>query len=353
MKNLCKPIKDVFEDKVEKVVVLDMKEDTMKTYRLRNNNATSHMSTKKIMKSNANNGANEEGRKKPGFGFLMHHIKMIFAFSLPRPPELTDLEDKDVEQNQAPSSPRDAEDIAITLGQPKDCWYGWNWRVTAGGFHMRVVHFPGRNFTWCHCDQWCYEGPEVGVSIGLCFFLGTAVAGALYVLGAVETFLGALPETVTQVNGTTIGPVSSPSLHDLQVYGIVVTIPVGTLAATLTTTGLYLISVLFFGAVATRTKLLTDRYLTATIAWPFPAIIYIGIILSTLGAALQSLTGAPCLFAAIANDDILPVLNYFKVADGSEPYLATLFTAFICISCVVIGNLDLISPTITMFFLLC
>lgn len=96
-----------------------------------------------------------------------------------------------------------------------------------------------------------------------------------------------------------------------------------------------------------------SRLLTATVAWPFPAIIYIGIILSTLGAALQSLTGAPRLLAAIANDDILPVLNYFKVADGSEPHIATLFTAFICICCVVIGNLDLITPTITMFFLLC
>ncbi|KAL9687096.1 hypothetical protein QQ045_031492 [Rhodiola kirilowii] len=421
----------------------------------------------------------------------------------------------DGEQNQAPSSPRDGEDIAITLGQPKintvksgtlmgvfvPClqnimgiiyYIRFSWIVGMAGIgeSLLVVFICGlcTFLTAISLSAIATNGamkgggpyyligralgPEVGVSIGLCFFLGTAVAGALYVLGAVETFLGAMPgagifrETVTQVNGTTIGPVSSPSLHDLQVYGIVVTIvlcfivfggvkminrvapaflipvlfslvcifigiflaktdkpaegitglslktfkdnwqpeyqntnnagvpdpngdvswnfhalvglffpavtgimagsnrsaslkdtqrsiPVGTLAATLTTTGLYLISVLFFGAVATRTKLLTDRYLTATIAWPFPAIIYIGIILSTLGAALQSLTGAPRLLAAIANDDILPVLNYFKVADGSEPYLATLFTAFICISCVVIGNLDLISPTITMFFLLC
>ncbi|XP_021904773.1 cation-chloride cotransporter 1 [Carica papaya] len=316
-------------------------------------------------------------------------------------------------------------------------------------------------------------GPEVGVSIGLCFFLGNAVAGALYVLGAVETFLKAVPaaaifkETVTKVNGTaTAEPIQSLSSHDLQVYGIVVTIilifivfggvkminrvapaflvpvllsmfcifigiflarkddpasgitglslqsfkdnwssdyqttndagipdpdgkvdwnfnalvglffpavtgimagsnrsaslkdtqrsiPVGTLAATLMTTSLYLVSVLFFGALATREKLLTDRLLTATVAWPFPAFIHIGIILSTLGAALQSLTGAPRLLAAIANDDILPIINYFKVADGSEPYIATLFTSFICIGCVVIGNLDLITPTITMFFLLC
>jgi len=89
------------------------------------------------------------------------------------------------------------------------------------------------------------------------------------------------------------------------------------------------------------------------VAWPVPAIIYVGIILSTLGAALQNLTGAPRLLAAIANDDILPVLKYFKVTEGGEPHLATLFTAFLCIGCVVIGNLDLITPTITMFFLLC
>ena len=95
------------------------------------------------------------------------------------------------------------------------------------------------------------------------------------------------------------------------------------------------------------------RLLTATVAWRFPAIIYIGIILSILGAALQSMTGAPRLLAAIANDDILPVLNYFKVADANEPYIATLFTVFIFIGCVVIGNLDLITPTVTMFFLLC
>ncbi|XP_020235873.1 cation-chloride cotransporter 1 isoform X1 [Cajanus cajan] len=316
-------------------------------------------------------------------------------------------------------------------------------------------------------------GPEVGVSIGLCFFLGNAVAGALYVLGAVETFLKAVPsagifrETITSINGTAIAqPIQSPSSHDLQIYGIVVTIllcfivfggvkminrvapaflipvlfsvvciflgillarkdhpqegitglssetfrdnwssdyqktndagipesdgsvtwnfnslvglffpavtgimagsnrssslkdtqrsiPVGTLAATLSTTTLYLVSLMLFGSVATREKLLTDRLLTATIAWPFPSLIKIGIILSTMGAALQSLTGAPRLLAAIANDDILPILNYFKVADGSEPHVATLFTAFLCVGCVIIGNLDLITPTVTMFFLLC
>jgi amino acid transporter len=95
------------------------------------------------------------------------------------------------------------------------------------------------------------------------------------------------------------------------------------------------------------------RLLTATIAWPVPWVVQVGVILSTLGAALQSLTGAPRLLAAIANDDIIPVLKYFKAPDDAEPHFATLFTMLICASCVILGNLDLITPVITMFFLLC
>ncbi|XP_021812404.1 cation-chloride cotransporter 1 [Prunus avium] len=417
------------------------------------------------------------------------------------------------EQSAAPSSPRDGEDISITQGRPKPTgvklgtlmgvfvpclqnilgiiyYIRFSWIVGMAGIaeSLFLVSFCGlcTFLTAISLSAIATNGamkgggpyyligralgPEVGVSIGLCFFLGNAVAGSLYVLGAVETFLKAVPAAglfreTTRVNGTSVA-IQSPSSHDLQIYGIVVTIilcfivfggvkminrvapaflipvllslfciyigialarknypvdgvtglslnsfkdnwnsdyqktnnagipdpdgkvswnfnamvglffpavtgimagsnrsaslrdtqrsiPIGTLAATLSTTAMYLVSVLLFGALASRQKLLTDRLLTATIAWPFPAFIYIGIILSTLGAALQSLTGAPRLLAAIANDDILPVLNYFKVSDGSEPNIATLFTALLCIGCVVIGNLDLITPTITMFFLLC
>jgi potassium/chloride transporter 4/5/6 len=419
------------------------------------------------------------------------------------------------EQIQAPSSPRDGEDISITLEHAKDTsvksgtmmgvfvpclqnilgiiyYIRFSWIVGMAGIweSLVLVAFCGSCTFLTSVSLSAIAtngamkgggpyyligralGPEVGVSIGLCFFLGNAVAGALYVLGAVETFLNAVPnaglfrETITQVNGTSIEPIASPSLHDLQVYGIIVTIalcfivfggvkminrvapaflipvifslisifigilvarndnptagitglsvksfkdnwgpdyqktnnagipdpngssdwnfnalvglffpavtgimagsnrsaslkdtqrsiPIGTLAATLSTTLLYFVSVLLFGALATREKLFTDRLLTATVAWPLPSLIYVGIILSTLGAALQSLTGAPRLLAAIANDDILPVLNYFKVSEGDEPHVATFFTAFLCIACVIIGNLDLISPTITMFYLLC
>jgi potassium/chloride transporter 4/5/6 len=58
------------------------------------------------------------------------------------------------------------------------------------------------------------------------------------------------------VTGIMAGSNRSASLKDTQR-----SIPIGTLAATLTTTGMYLVSVLLFGALATRKKLLADRYL--------------------------------------------------------------------------------------------
>lgn len=64
------------------------------------------------------------------------------------------------------------------------------------------------------------------------------------------------------VTGIMAGSNRSASLRDTQR-----SIPIGTLAATLSTTGLYLITVLFFGAVAHREKLLTDRYYCAKYAF--------------------------------------------------------------------------------------
>ncbi|CAI5469082.1 unnamed protein product [Closterium sp. Yama58-4] len=150
------------------------------------------------------------------------------------------------------------------------------------------------------------------------------------------------------VTGIMAGSNRSEALRDTQR-----SIPTGTLAAIVSMTGLYVVSILLFGAVATRDLLVTDRLLTATIAWPVPAVVQVGIVLSTLGAALQNLMGAPRLLAAIANDNVLPVLNAFKAESHQEPHLATLFTLLLCCSFVLIGDVDYVSPVITMFFLLC
>eukprot|EP01018_Ginkgo_biloba_P028414 Gb_14499 [translate_table: standard] len=135
-----------------------------------------------------------------------------------------------------------------------------------------------------------------------------------------------------------VGSNWSTSLKDTQ-HSILV----GALATIATTTAMYWVSIL-----VTREGLVTE-----TLAWPMPALIYIGIILSTLGATLQSLIGPPRLLVAIANDDILPILKYFKATNNVEPHLTTLFIAFNGIACVVLGNPDLIWLVIAMFSLLC
>jgi len=65
----------------------------------------------------------------------------------------------------------------------------------------------------------------------------------------------------------------------------------------------------------------------ANIAWPNEWVILIGSLLSTIGAGMQSLTGAPRLLQAIAKDGIIPLLEPFcKSSSRGEPTRALLLT---------------------------
>ncbi|KAL1510624.1 hypothetical protein AB1Y20_006925 [Prymnesium parvum] len=134
-------------------------------------------------------------------------------------------------------------------------------------------------------------------------------------------------------------------------------IPLGTLAAVLTTSAIYVLTVIFYGGVAERENALgqafglkTNYLLSADVSLQ-ATITRIGIIMSSLGAALQSLTGAPRLLQAIANDNLMPILKHFQ--GTGEPRKPLLLTFIICLGCVATGNINVIAPLITMFFLMC
>eukprot|EP00730_Choanoeca_flexa_P004114 TRINITY_DN11602_c0_g2_i1.p1 TRINITY_DN11602_c0_g2~~TRINITY_DN11602_c0_g2_i1.p1 ORF type:complete len:1030 (+),score=286.13 TRINITY_DN11602_c0_g2_i1:32-3091(+) len=138
-------------------------------------------------------------------------------------------------------------------------------------------------------------------------------------------------------------------------------IPVGTLSAILTTTLIYVTCIIFLGAVVDG-QVLRDKFgdsingglVIAEVAWPHPIVILIGALLSTIGAGLQSLTGAPRLLQAIAQDNILPFLTYFGKASASgEPTRALILTLMISEIGVIIASLDAVAPLVTQFFLLC
>lgn len=125
-------------------------------------------------------------------------------------------------------------------------------------------------------------------------------------------------------------------------------IPKGTLAAHLTTTIGYFIFTFLFAFVA-NTKTLRDEDIifVAEVAWPFRSFVYVGIIVSSLGAALQSLAGSPLLLTSIAGDNIIPFLKIF----AKGPRWPLLLNFAICFIAIMIGSLDAIAPIVSIFYL--
>ncbi|XP_024144487.1 solute carrier family 12 member 6 isoform X1 [Oryzias melastigma] len=158
------------------------------------------------------------------------------------------------------------------------------------------------------------------------------------------------------VTGIMAGSNRSGDLKDAQR-----SIPIGTIFAILTTSIVYLSSVVLFGAcidgVVLRDKFgdsVGGKLVVGTLAWPDPMVIVIGSFFSTCGAGLQSLTGAPRLLQAIAKDNIIPFLRVFGHGKpNGEPTWALLLTALIAELGILIASLDMVAPILTMFFLMC
>ncbi|XP_049826721.1 solute carrier family 12 member 4 isoform X2 [Aethina tumida] len=158
------------------------------------------------------------------------------------------------------------------------------------------------------------------------------------------------------VTGIMAGSNRSGDLADAQK-----SIPIGTICAILTTSTVYLSSVILFAGTVDN-LLLRDKFgasiggklVVANIAWPNQWVILIGSFLSTLGAGLQSLTGAPRLLQAIAKDGIIPFLGPFSVSSSrGEPTRALILTLLICQCGILLGNVDILAPLLSMFFLMC
>lgn len=80
------------------------------------------------------------------------------------------------------------------------------------------------------------------------------------------------------------------------------------------------------------------------ISWPHPTVILAGALLSTFGASLQSLVGAPRLLQAIAKDGIIPFLEPLQhVNKRGEPVRAIAIS--LCIAEIAICKLSSLSCT--------
>ena len=85
----------------------------------------------------------------------------------------------------------------------------------------------------------------------------------------------------------------------------------------------------------------------------FGPLIYGGVFAATLSSALASLVSAPKVFQALCNDKLFPYIEFFGKGFGpnDEPRRAYVLTFIIALSCCLLGELNLVAPIISNFFL--
>lgn len=130
-------------------------------------------------------------------------------------------------------------------------------------------------------------------------------------------------------------------------------IPTGTLAAVGTGYLIYMLIPLFLVGRADPATLIAEPLVMQRIALWGPAIL-LGVWGATLSSAIGSILGAPRILQALARDGILPRrLKWLGTGDGpnDEPRLGTLFTLGVALAVVGLGDLNVIAPVLTMFFL--
>lgn len=130
-------------------------------------------------------------------------------------------------------------------------------------------------------------------------------------------------------------------------------IPVGTLAAIATGYAIYMFIPIFLSTRADAATLVTDPLVMRRIAIWGDAIL-LGVWGATLSSALGSILGAPRVLQALARDGVLPnSLRWLGKGSGptDEPRRGTLFSLGVALAAVGIGDLNLIAPVLTMFFL--
>jgi amino acid transporter len=130
-------------------------------------------------------------------------------------------------------------------------------------------------------------------------------------------------------------------------------ITLGTFAAVGISIGIYLTAAVVFAAVMPKGDLSRDydaMKQVAVVGWLISA----GVIAGTLSSAMASLLGAPRILQSLAQDKIFSFLLPFAQGEGpvQNPRRGVLLSAGIAMATVGLGNLNVIAPVVSMFFLI-
>lgn len=130
-------------------------------------------------------------------------------------------------------------------------------------------------------------------------------------------------------------------------------LPKGTFAAVFLSMFIYFTVVVLFAGSNSLAFLASDYTAmkkTAAIGWLIDA----GVISATLSSAMASFLGAPRILQSLSSDKIFKILEPFAVGSGetNNPRRAVLLAAVIAVITICLGNLNLIAPVVSMFFLI-
>ena len=129
-------------------------------------------------------------------------------------------------------------------------------------------------------------------------------------------------------------------------------IPRGTITVWASTLAVYSVAAVWYATVVPREELLANKLAMADHA-VVGELVMLGLLSSTLMAALSSLVAAPRLLQAMADHDVVPAARWLrKNTAGGEPRNATLVTLAVCAVGLTAGSLDAIAPILTSFFIM-
>lgn len=130
-------------------------------------------------------------------------------------------------------------------------------------------------------------------------------------------------------------------------------IPIGTLAAVGTGYLIYMVLPILLAMRADAITLIEEPLIMREMALWGPAIV-LGVWGATLSSALGSILAAPRVLQALARDGVLPDwMRFLGKGNGAqdEPRTGTAVSLVVAVAAVYVGDLNLIAPVLTMFFL--
>jgi len=130
-------------------------------------------------------------------------------------------------------------------------------------------------------------------------------------------------------------------------------LPNGTFAAVGVSIVVYLLAAVFFAAALPGDILANDYNAMKRVA-AVDSLVLAGVIAATLSSGMASFMGAPRILQSLAADRIFPFLLPFARGAGemNNPRRGVLLSGGIALFTIALGNLNLIAPIVSMFFLI-